>query len=159
MTTLIHKKHHAFVWLPMAGMILFVVFYIIAAWQYPGGSYAFPNKTGFNFKDNYLCDLLDAQTINGLENTARTYARMALAILCFSLGLFACKAPAVLTDEQLRDFEKLPKLNDKELLDRLDSLSHSEPKSFYSKLSVSYTDLTDPRDPKEFSFKTSFSTT
>ncbi len=82
-----------------------------------------------------------------------------LAILCFSLGLFACKAPDVLTDEQLTDFEKLPKLKDKELLDRLDSLSHIEPKSFYSKLSATYTDLTDPLDPKEFSFKTSFKIT
>lgn len=97
MTTLIHKKYHAFVWLPMAGMILFVVFYIIAAWQYPGGSYAFPNKTGFNFKDNYLCDLLDAQTINGLQNTARTYARIALAILCFSLILLWVYLPKLFT--------------------------------------------------------------
>jgi hypothetical protein len=81
-----------------------------------------------------------------------------LALLCFSLGLFACKAPAVLTDEQLYT-EKLPKLKDKELLDRLDSLSHIEPKSFYSKLSATFTDLTDPNDPKELSFKTSLKIT
>ena len=97
MTTLIHKKYPAFVWLPMAGMILFVVFYIIAALMYPGGSYAFPNQIGFNLKDNYLCDLLDAQTINGLQNTARTYAHIALAILCFSLMLLWVLLPHLFT--------------------------------------------------------------
>ena len=81
----------------MAGMILFVVFYIIAAMRYPGGSYSFPNQIGFNLKANYLCDLLDSQTINGLQNTARTYARMALAILCFSLILLWLYLPKLFT--------------------------------------------------------------
>ncbi|HEY5687433.1 MAG TPA: hypothetical protein VIS27_03925 [Yeosuana sp.] len=102
MTTLINKKHDVFVRLPMAGMILFVVFYIIAALQYPGGSYTFPNKMGFNLKDNYLCDLLDTQTINGLQNTARTYARMALAILCFSLMLLWVYLPKLFTVKNKR---------------------------------------------------------
>lgn len=102
MTILIHKTRHAFVWLPIAGMIIFVIFYIIAACQYPGGSYAFPNETGFNLKDNYLCDLLDAQTINGLQNTARTYARAALAILCFSLILLWILLPKLFTVKNKR---------------------------------------------------------
>lgn len=97
MTSLIRKKHHVFVWLPMAGMILFIIFYVIAALQYPGGSYTFPNQIGFNLKANYLCDLLDAQTVNGLQNKARTYARMALAILCFSLMLLWVYLPKLFT--------------------------------------------------------------
>ena len=47
--------------------------------------------------DNYLCDLLDVQTINGLQNTARTYAHIALAILCFSLMLLWVLLPHLFT--------------------------------------------------------------
>ncbi|GAA4282027.1 hypothetical protein GCM10022260_24500 [Gaetbulibacter aestuarii] len=66
-------------------MLLFVVFYSLAALHYPGGSWNVPAQTGFHLKDNYLCDLLDAQTISGLENTASVYAKIALGFLCLSL--------------------------------------------------------------------------
>ena len=74
--------------LPILGIALFVLFYIVAALYYPGGSYVSPNQSGYNFKNNYLCDLLDNQAINGVLNSARIYARIALAILCFSLIFF-----------------------------------------------------------------------
>ncbi|SHJ13297.1 hypothetical protein [Algibacter luteus] len=74
--------------LPILGIALFVLFYIIAALFYPEGSYASPNQSGFSLKNNYLCDLLDNRAINGVFNSARTYARIALGILCFSLILF-----------------------------------------------------------------------
>jgi hypothetical protein len=45
---------------------------------------------------------------------------------------------------------KLPKIKDKELVDRLDSLSKIEPKTFYSKLDINYKDST-----TDISFKTS----
>ncbi|MEY3074938.1 MAG: hypothetical protein RJB25_576 [Bacteroidota bacterium] len=73
--------------------------------------------------------------------------------VCFLLGLQACKAPALV--EEVRQFEKLPKIKDKELLDRIDSLSHKEPQTFYSKLNVTYKDLSKPDDQSEISLKTS----
>jgi hypothetical protein len=73
--------------------------------------------------------------------------------LCFLLGLLACKAPALIVEEQ--QFEKLPKIKDKELLDRIDSLSHIEPQTFYSKLNATYKDLSKPADEGEISLKTS----
>ncbi|MEN9699712.1 MAG: hypothetical protein RLZZ301_910 [Bacteroidota bacterium] len=66
----------------------------------------------------------------------------------FILVLASCKAPEALVDADQSD--KLPKRKDKELIDRLDSLSHIEPRTFYSKLDVVFTDST-----KEISFKTS----
>jgi hypothetical protein len=66
-------------------MLLFVLFYILAAVKYPGGSHSMPQKVGFSFWHNYLCDLLDTNAINGQLNTARHYARLALALLCASL--------------------------------------------------------------------------
>ncbi|WP_240740126.1 hypothetical protein [Flagellimonas allohymeniacidonis] len=38
-------------------------------------------------KSNYLCDLLDTNTPNGLPNPARSYARLSLLVLCSSLIL------------------------------------------------------------------------
>lgn len=73
--------------LPLTGMLLFVVFYAIAAIHYPGGSWASTTQAGFSFRNNYLCDLLDDYAINGAVNSARIYARIALAILCFSILL------------------------------------------------------------------------
>ena len=61
--------------LPYAGMAIFVILYVIAALEYPGGSYAEPNVEGFSFWHNYLCDLLDKRAINGSINTARYHAR------------------------------------------------------------------------------------
>lgn len=87
MSTHKNRTNRAMTLLPLIGIALFVVFYIIAAINYPGGSYVAQNQTGFSFKNNYLCDLLDNQAINGALNSARIYARISLAILCFSLIL------------------------------------------------------------------------
>jgi hypothetical protein len=86
--------------LPLFGMVLFVFLYIIAALKYPGGSWVMPQQNGFSFWNNYLCDLLDQNAINGELNTARYYARASLGLLCTSLillwyylpGLFSVKS-------------------------------------------------------------------
>jgi hypothetical protein len=66
-------------------MLLFILFYVIAAFHYPGGSYVARAQPGFSFEHNYLCDLLDDITISGEINTARFYARISLGFLCASL--------------------------------------------------------------------------
>lgn len=76
-----------FLILPMIGMVLFVILYLIAATIYPGGSWKFPEATGFSFWNNYLCDLLDYYAINGQLNDARYVARTALGFLCAGLLL------------------------------------------------------------------------
>ncbi len=72
-------------------------------------------------------------------------------LMLFSLLIFltaACKSEEVMT--QMNDTPKLPKIKDKELLDRVDSLSKLEPRTFYSKLNVTYQE-----GEKEVSLKTS----
>ena len=76
-----------------------------------------------------------------------------LALFCLTLGLISCKSTELI-EEQI-SAEKLPKIKDKELLDRIDSLSSIEPKTFYSKLNVTYKDLTKPDAENEISLKTS----
>lgn len=73
--------------LPLFGMLLFVLLYILAALQYPGGSWLMPQQIGFSFQNNYLCDLLDQNAINGELNSARYFARSSLTVLCLSLVL------------------------------------------------------------------------
>ncbi len=73
--------------LPLVGMGLFLVLYVIAAHFYPGGSHSSPNAVGFSFWNNYLCDLLDTYAVNGMDNPAQLYSRIALLVLCSSLIL------------------------------------------------------------------------
>jgi hypothetical protein len=77
-----------------------------------------------------------------------------LLFICFLfLGLTACKTQELVAEQSNTD--KLPKIKDKELIDRIDSLSHIEPKTFYSKLALTYQDLSKPADEGEISVKTS----
>ena len=72
-------------YLPVLAMALFVLFYVVAALKYPGGSWNDPQHTGFSIWNNYLCDLLDTYAINGSVNTARIWSIIALAVLCSGL--------------------------------------------------------------------------
>ena len=75
------------IWLlPTWGMGVFILLYILAAFSYPGGSYANPTHDAFSFWNNYLCDLLDTYTIGGHLNSARLFARLGLLVLCVSLS-------------------------------------------------------------------------
>ena len=72
-------------YLPFLGMFLFLVFYILAAANYPGGSWQEFDSEGFSLINNYLCDLLDEYAINGELNRGRYFARFALGALCLSI--------------------------------------------------------------------------
>ncbi len=81
--------------LPLAGMGLFVLFYLLAAWQYPGGSWVEPGQEGFSFRYNYLCDLLDTRAVGGALNTGRHWARLSLGVLCAGLAYLWAYLPAL----------------------------------------------------------------
>ncbi|MGB5361168.1 hypothetical protein [Eudoraea sp.] len=85
--------------LPLAGMGLFVVLYILAAINYPGGSWIETDQEGFNFWNNYLCDLLDRNAINGELNSARFLARGSLGVLCLSLVLLWYYLPGLFSNK------------------------------------------------------------
>ncbi|MBT8314887.1 MAG: hypothetical protein KJP26_10555 [Maribacter sp.] len=85
--------------LPLVGMGLFVLLYVLAALKYPGGSWMMPQQNGFSFWNNYLCDLLDKNAINGELNTARYLARTSLTVLCLSLFLIWYNLPSLFKGE------------------------------------------------------------
>ena len=81
--------------LPIAAVLCFIVLHVVAAWLYPGGTRADPDRRGFSFVQNYWCDLLDTTTYGGRRNPARSVALAATAILCCGLAVLLLAAPAL----------------------------------------------------------------
>ncbi len=75
-------------YLPIIGILLFWVLFIYAATLYPGGSQADSNSVGYDWVNNYWCNLLNSHATNGLPNPARPIAISAMIILCLSLIFF-----------------------------------------------------------------------
>jgi len=74
--------------IPIFGCLLFVAIYIIAALLYPGGSETDRTAVGFSLKNNYWCNLLHENAINGQPNTAKPLAIIGMFILCLALSTF-----------------------------------------------------------------------
>lgn len=74
--------------LPIIGIVLYCGLYILAATYYPGGSYYDLQAEGFDWVNNYWCDLLGKVAKNGMPNTARPIAIAATFLLCISLTFF-----------------------------------------------------------------------
>ena len=74
--------------LPSIGILVFLGLYIYSTLLYPGGSQANLDYIGFDWVNNYLCNLFNEQGMNGQINPARPIAITSMIILCFSLMLF-----------------------------------------------------------------------
>jgi hypothetical protein len=77
------KKH-----LILIGIILGTALLLISTMFYPGGSQADLNSPGYDWKNNYLCNLFDIKAMNGAYNQARTWAVAGMFFLCLSVALF-----------------------------------------------------------------------
>jgi len=75
-------------YIPLAGIAIFIALYLYAVTLYPGGSQADLGTVGFDWLNNYWCDLLNKETDNGVENPARPIAIAATIILSTSLMAF-----------------------------------------------------------------------
>ncbi len=73
---------------PFFGTILFILLYFIATLLYPGGSQVDKNSIGFSWINNYWCNLLNENAINGRHNAAKPIAMMGMSILCLTLAFF-----------------------------------------------------------------------
>ena len=82
--------------MPVAGSLIFVFLYFIATLFYPGGSQANIHSVGFSWRNNYWCNLLNNNSINGQHNTAKPIAMMAMIVLCLSLSYFWISFPVIL---------------------------------------------------------------
>ncbi len=82
------------------GILLFLLFYVIAAALYPGGNAFNTTATGFSWRYNYWCNLLNETAINGSPNPGARFAQAGMFVLSLSLSLFFISAPSRL---QLKD--------------------------------------------------------
>ncbi len=82
------KQHNIWLLTPVFGTLVFVLLYIAATLLYPGGSQVDKNSTGFDWFNNYWCNLLNKYAINGQHNPARPVAITGLLVLCLALTTF-----------------------------------------------------------------------
>ncbi|MGB1295413.1 MAG: hypothetical protein ACPG6V_08010 [Flavobacteriales bacterium] len=73
---------------PTIGIICFIGLYVYSTRLYPGGSQENLNSIGFDWINNYWCNLMNVAGMNGQPNAARPFSITAMVILCFSLTLF-----------------------------------------------------------------------
>ncbi len=92
----IKSKTGIFLYLPITGIFLFFVLYILAASKYPGGSQAYDYSIGFDWVHNYWCDLMKEVAYNKIVNPARPIAIAATFLLAFSVALFSIYFPKYL---------------------------------------------------------------
>ena len=59
-----------------------------ASMLYPGGSQADLQSVGYDWINNYWCNLMNDQAMNGQPNPAKPFAVVAMVILCLSLLVF-----------------------------------------------------------------------
>ena len=71
-----------------AGLFCFVGLYIYAASLYPGGSQVNIHSSGFDWLNNYWCNLMNEKGMNGEPNQARSISIIATVLLCASIGIF-----------------------------------------------------------------------
>ena len=74
--------------LPTFGILIFIGLFVYSASLYPGGSQADPNSVGFDWSNNFWCNLMREKGLNGQENPARPVAIPAMIVLGTSMTLF-----------------------------------------------------------------------
>ena len=98
------RPRNFWILLPVIGCVLFIILYIVAAFLYPGGSRTDKTSVGYNWTENYWCNLLNNTAINGQINTAKPIAMTAMIILCISLSFFWILFPILV---QLKKYHRI----------------------------------------------------
>ena len=88
MTKTTIKSQNIFVLTPLFGALLFICLYFVATLFYPGGSQVDINSKGFSWTNNYWCNLLNENAMDGQHNSARPLAILAMFVLCLTLAIF-----------------------------------------------------------------------
>jgi hypothetical protein len=93
-----HKK---WIFIPLIGIGLFLVLFVIAANYYPGGSNVNRTKEGFDWINNYWCDLLSQTAKNDQPNRGRIFGLTGMIILFSSLAFFWYYLPRFFHERRL----------------------------------------------------------
>ena len=77
------KKHAVVI-----GLSISLIFLFFSTSLYPGGSQLDKQSIGFDWANNYLCNLFNEKAVNGTQNPSRTPAIVGMFFLCASFALF-----------------------------------------------------------------------
>ncbi len=91
-------------YIPIIGIALFIILYIVAANLYPGGSNVNPMMKGFDWVNNYWCDLFAKNAKNGIPNSGRGFALTGMIILFSSIAVFWYYLPQFFHERKLNTF-------------------------------------------------------
>jgi len=86
--------------IPVLGILLFIALFLFASTLYPGGSQDNLHSIGFDWLNNYWCNLMNEKGMNGELNPARPYSILAVIILCFSLMVFFIQFAKIYSQSQ-----------------------------------------------------------
>jgi hypothetical protein len=70
------------------GTVLYIILYLVATLLYPGGSQVDKSSIGFSWTNNYWCNLLNENAMNGQHNPAKPVAMTGMFVLCLTLAFF-----------------------------------------------------------------------
>lgn len=96
-----NKSNRTWIFIPVWGILLFIILYIVSASLYPGGSDADKTAKGFSWQHNYWCELMAREAQNGLPNSARPVAITAMFVLAISLAIFWYQAPLLFQNRKM----------------------------------------------------------
>lgn len=88
-------------WVPVFGVVTFVLLYLQAAALYPGGTALNEGVDGYSFWANYWCDLLDTVSYSGGINHGRPFALLATVLLPLSLVPLWLQLPRLFPERSL----------------------------------------------------------
>ena len=92
----LEKHNYLFLSITWIGLLCFVLFFILGAEYYPGGSNVNPKSVGFNWLTNYWSELLGNHAKNGQLNTARPFGITGAISLALTLSVFWIFIPSKL---------------------------------------------------------------
>lgn len=72
--------------LPIIGVVAALCLFVVAAYQYPGGTIESTSSIGYSWTQNFMSSLFAARALNGAANPSRYVAIPALLLMCLSLG-------------------------------------------------------------------------
>lgn len=87
--------------IPTIGILIFFLLFVYSSTLYPGGHTNDLNSEGFDWFNNYWCNLTNVRAMNGQLNPARPSSILAMIILCTSLGIFFVQFAEIYTKNKL----------------------------------------------------------
>ncbi|MEI8272924.1 MAG: hypothetical protein WCG08_09905 [Paludibacter sp.] len=93
-------------YLVIIGIIISLIFIIIAISSYPGGTYQDKNSIGFDWTRNYFSNLFETKAINGSQNPSLIYAYIGVFIYSITCTVFFFNMSKKIPEKKVANFIK-----------------------------------------------------